>query len=255
MVVEYGNNNTKDPIIARIGDQDYQLVFHTLTTKDTYFFFEDEVSKQQFVKKFSEGGKELPMSQNFHICIKGTVTKLVIKLKAFRANYCPGSCMFGFWIYRVGDGRVYAPDLYLYTGDYNLSDKVKTELINLRKKEDVKSVTIINDNSRTYDKDYSLLKDSDVINRITKYIDENVRNCNTPITVKIGGDWGMEVLWITLANEYHTHLQCSEDVENAIRYCRGKKYLMPIEETSNKEDRKNNESNNMVMYVINIVHK
>ena len=73
--------------------------------------------------------------------------------------------------------------------------------------------------------------------------------------VKIGGDWGMEVLWITLANEYHTHLQCSEDVENAIRYCRGKKYLMPIEETSNKEDRKNNDSNNMVMYVINTEYK
>ena len=266
MVVEYGNKNNKDPVIARIGDRDYQLEFHTLTTKETYFFFEDEESKRQFVKKFNEGGNELPMSKNFHIHKKRIVTKLAIKLIVFKANYCPGSCMFGFLIYRVGKGRVCGPDLYIYTGDYCLSDKVKKELINLRKKENVETVTIINDNTRTDDKDYGLFNYRAVINRIKKFIDVYVGNCNTPITVKIGGDWGMEVLWKKLARKYNTRLQCSEYIENAIGFCRGKKYLLPIEETSKEkdgdsedtseeEDRKNNDSNNMVMYVINTEYK
>ena len=149
------------------------------------------------------------------------MTKLAIKLKLIDANHCPGSCMFLFWIYRVGKGRVYDPDLYIYTGDYCLTDTIKEQLLNLRKSEDVKTVTIVNDNNRTSEEDHGLPTADKAIAKLKDFIESHRKRCKTLITVKIGADWGMEDLWIKLAREYETCLYVDETTYQQILNCMG----------------------------------
>ena len=156
------------------------------------------------------------------------MTKLAIKLKLIDANHCPGSCMFLFWIYRVGKGRVYKPDLYIYTGDYCLTDTIKEQLLNLRKSEKVNTVTIVNDNNRTSEEDHGLPTADKAIAKLKDFIESHRKDCKTLITVKIGADWGMEDLWIKLAREYKTCLYVDETTYQQILKCMGEDYHKDI---------------------------
>ena len=158
---------------------------------------------------------------------------MAIKLKLIDANHCPGSCMFLFWIYRVGKGRVYKPDLYIYTGDYCLTDTIKEQLLNLRKSEEVDTVTIVNDNTRTSEEDHGLPTDDEAIAEMKDFIENHRKRCKTLITVKIGADWGMEDLWIRLAREYKTCLYVDETTYQQIFNCMGEDYHKDIRKEPN----------------------
>ena len=150
---------------------------------------------------------------------------MVLKLKLVYANHCPGSCMFLFWIYELTNkGEISKPDLYIYTGDYCLTSDLESKLLSLRKSEDVKEVTIVNDNTRESEVDYSLKSYDKAIEEMKRFIRFHKKRCNALITVKIGADWGMEDLWIRLAREYKTSLYVSENKYSEICNCMDKYY-------------------------------
>ena len=181
---------------------------------------------------------------------KRTTTKLAIKLNTFQAYFCPGSCIFLFWIYRVGTKAVFKPDLYLYTGDCSMTKLVKENLIRLRNREDVETVTIVNDNTRTDNRDNGFSKYKHAIKAMVDFIEDHKKHCNSSITVKISADWGMDTLCKSLARRYNADLHFCDDIESVLRYIKSKHFFCTIKNTSKKEDGKNQDSNRKVMYVI-----
>ena len=209
-----------EPVIQKIGRVYYRLEFVILDIDTTYYFFEDDYTETQFIMNHSldKGKKVFNTISNFHV-----------KLKLVDANHCPGSCMFLFWIYELTNkGEISKPDLYIYTGDYCLTSDLESKLLNLRKSEDVKEVTIVNDNTRESEVDYSLKSYDKAIEEMKRFIQFHKKRCNALITVKIGADWGMEDLWIKLARQYNTSLYVSKNRYNEILNCMGrnnKKYI------------------------------
>ena len=252
LVADYGNDHNKDPVIAKIGDQDYQLEFHILKSGDNFYYFaEDEQTRKEFCKNNIDVPEDSVMISGFDIPKKGTKTKLAIKLRIVPANFCPGSCIFLFWIYRFGsDGRKLKPDLFIYTGDCSMTKLMKETLIRLRNSKDVRSVTIVNDNTRKDKRDNGLPKDKDAIKAMMDFIEEHRKHCNTSITVKIGADWGMEKLCKSLAGKYDADLHFCDDIESALLKIQDKHFFCTIENTSKKEDGKKQDSNRKVMYII-----
>ena len=236
MVIVYGEES-KEPVIAKRNNTVYQLEFHILDIDTTYFFFEDEESKGRFVKSHTIEGEELPLVKDRPIQQKGAVAKLAIKIKLVDANHCPGSCMFLFWIYRVEKDCVLKPDLYIYTGDYFLTDNMKEKLIELRKSEDVETLTIVNDFTRSDKKDYGFSTLDEAIDEINKFYNNHREKCKTLITVKIGAYWGMEDLWIKLAGEYDTTLRFCDNREILVRRIMGEECLKSGTENSKKEEK------------------
>ena len=252
LVAEYGNDNNKDPVIAKIGDQVYQLKFNILVSGDNYYYFaEDEKTRKEFCKKNTKVPEDSVMISSFDIPNKGTKAKLAIKLRIVHANFCPGSCIFLFWIYRVkSDGRIHIPDLFIYTGDCCLTAGIKKTLTHLRNENVVRSVTIVNDNTITDDGDFGFSNEKDAIKAMVDFIEEHKKQCNTSITVKIAADWGLEKMCKRLANEYDADLRFCDDVESALRKIKSEHFFCTIENTSKKEDGKKQDSNRKVMYVI-----
>ena len=219
-----------EPVIQKIGRVYYRLEFVILDIDTTYYFFEDDYTETQFIMNHSldKGKKVFNTISNFHDRKKDN-PKMVLKLKLVDANHCPGSCMFLFWIYELTNkGEISKPDLYIYTGDYCLTSDLESKLLNLRKSEDVKEVTIVNDNTRESEVDYSLKSYDKAIEEMKRFIRFHKKRCNALITVKIGADWGMEDLWIKLARQYNTSLYVSKNRYNEILNCMGrnnKKYI------------------------------
>ena len=219
-----------EPVIQKIGRVYYRLEFVILDIDTTYYFFEDDYTETQFIMNHSldKGKKVFNTISNFHDRKKDN-PKMVLKLKLVDANHCPGSCMFLFWIYELTNkGEISKPDLYIYTGDYCLTSDLESKLLSLRKSEDVKEVTIVNDNTRESDVDYSLKSYDKAIEEMKRFIRFHKKRCNALITVKIGADWGMEDLWIKLARQYNTSLYVSKNRYNEILNCMGrnnKKYI------------------------------
>ena len=219
-----------EPVIQKIGRVYYRLEFVILDIDTTYYFFEDDYTETQFIMNHSldKGKKVFNTISNFHDRKKDN-PKMVLKLKLVDANHCPGSCMFLFWIYELTNkGEISKPDLYIYTGDYCLTSDLESKLLSLRKSEDVKEVTIVNDNTRESEVDYSLKSYDKAIEEMKRFIRFHKKRCNALITVKIGADWGMEDLWIKLAREYKTSLYVSKNRYNEILNCMGrnnKKYI------------------------------
>ena len=219
-----------EPVIQKIGRVYYRLEFVILDIDTTYYFFEDDYTETQFIMNHSldKGKKVFNTISNFHDRKKDN-PKMVLKLKLVDANHCPGSCMFLFWIYELTNkGEISKPDLYIYTGDYCLTSDLESKLLSLRKSEDVKEVTIVNDNTRESEVDYSLKSYDKAIEEMKRFIRFHKKRCNALITVKIGADWGMEDLWIKLARQYNTSLYVSKNRYNEILNCMGrnnKKYI------------------------------
>ena len=219
-----------EPVIQKIGRVYYRLEFVILDIDTTYYFFEDDYTETQFIMNHSldKGKKVFNTISNFHDRKKDN-PKMVLKLKLVDANHCPGSCMFLFWIYELTNkGEISKPDLYIYTGDYCLTSDLESKLLSLRKSEDVKEVTIVNDNTRESEVDYSLKSYDKAIEEMKRFIRFHKMRCNALITVKIGADWGMEDLWIKLARQYNTSLYVSKNRYNEILNCMGrnnKKYI------------------------------
>ena len=226
---KYGYNNM-EPVIKKIGKVFYRLEFNILDVDTTYYFFEDEESKAQFLKQkpLDRRSEILLMSPDFHIRKNEKDPKLVIKLKLIDANHCPGSCMFLFWIYEItSDNEINQQELYIYTGDYCLTDAMKSKLLELRNSEEVKKVTVVNDNTRIGKKDYAFKTDDKAIEEMKKFIASHKNDRSALITVKIGADWGMEDLWIRLAREYKTCLYVSNNRYSEILNCMDKYYHQP----------------------------
>ena len=219
-----------EPVIQKIGRVYYRLEFVILDIDTTYYFFEDDYTETQFIMNHSldKGKKVFNTISNFHDRKKEN-PKMVLKLKLVDANHCPGSCMFLFWIYELTNkGEISKPHLYIYTGDYCLTSDLESKLLSLRKSEDVKEVTIVNDNTRESEVDYSLKSYDKAIEEMKRFIRFHKKRCNALITVKIGADWGMEDLWIKLARQYNTSLYVSKNRYNEILNCMGrnnKKYI------------------------------
>ena len=219
-----------EPVIQKKGRVYYRLEFVILDIDTTYYFFEDDYTETQFIMNHSldKGKKVFNTISNFHDRKKEN-PKMVLKLKLVDANHCPGSCMFLFWIYELTNkGEISKPDLYIYTGDYCLTSDLESKLLSLRKSEDVKEVTIVNDNTRESEVDYSLKSYDKAIEEMKRFIRFHKKRCNALITVKIGADWGMEDLWIKLARQYNTSLYVSKNRYNEILNCMGrnnKKYI------------------------------
>ena len=225
MDIKYGFTN-KSSVNVSIGKTRCNLNFKCLDEDTTYYFFEDGVSKAQFEKKHPLENKSevLLMSPDFHVREDKRKTKLVIKLKLVDANHCPGSCMFLFWIYRVGTRCVYKPDLHIYTGDYCYTDDLESKLLRLRNSEVVNFVTIVNDNTRESEVDHGFKNDDEALAKMKDFIESHRKKCSALITVMIGADWGMEDLWIRLAREYKTSLYVSENKYSEICNCMDKYY-------------------------------
>ena len=207
---------------VNIGETRCNLIFKCLDKATTYYFFEDDASKAQFLKKYSLDNRSeiLLMSPDFHVKKNEKDPKLVIKLKLVDANHCPGSCMFLFWIYELTNkGEISKPHLYIYTGDYCLTSDLESKLLSLRKSEDVKEVTIVNDNTRESEVDYGVKTDDEALAKMKDFIEFHRKRCNALITVKIGADWGMEDLWIRLAREYKTSLYVTKQRYSEILNC------------------------------------
>ena len=219
-----------EPVIQKIGRVYYRLEFVILDIDTTYYFFEDDYTETQFIMNHSldKGKKVFNTISNFHDRKKEN-PKMVLKLKLVDANHCPGSCMFLFWIYELTNkGEISKPDLYIYTGDYCLTSDLESKLLSLRKSEDVKEVTIVNDNTRESEVDYGVKTDDEALAKMKDFIEFHRKRCNALITVKIGADWGMEDLWIKLARQYNTSLYVSKNRYNEILNCMGrnnKKYI------------------------------
>ena len=219
-----------EPVIQKIGRVYYRLEFVILDIDTTYYFFEDDYTETQFIMNHSldKGKKVFNTISNFHDRKKDN-PKMVLKLKLVDANHCPGSCMFLFWIYELTNkGEISKPDLYIYTGDYCLTSDLESKLLSLRKSEDVKEVTIVNDNTRESEVDYGVKTDDEALAKMKDFIEFHRKRCNALITVKIGADWGMEDLWIKLARQYNTSLYVSKNRYNEILNCMGrnnKKYI------------------------------
>lgn len=236
MDIKYGFTN-KSSVYVSIGKTRCNLNFKCLDEDTTYYFFEDGVSKAQFEKKHPLETKSevLLMSPDFHVREDKRKTKLVIKLKLVDANHCPGSCMFLFWIYRVGTRCVYKPDLYIYTGDYCYTDDLESKLLRLRNSEVVNFVTIVNDNTRESEVDYGFKTDDEALAKMKDFIESHRKKCSALITVMIGADWGMEDLWIRLAREYKTCLYVSENKYSEICNCMDKYYHEFVKTDDNKK--------------------
>ena len=219
-----------EPVIQKIGRVYYRLEFVILDIDTTYYFFEDDYTETQFIMNHSldKGKKVFNTISNFHDRKKEN-PKMVLKLKLVDANHCPGSCMFLFWIYELTNkGEISKPHLYIYTGDYCLTSDLESKLLSLRKSEDVKEVTIVNDNTRESEVDYGVKTDDEALAKMKDFIEFHRKRCNALITVKIGADWGMEDLWIKLARQYNTSLYVSKNRYNEILNCMGrnnKKYI------------------------------
>ena len=219
-----------EPVIQKIGRVYYRLEFVILDIDTTYYFFEDDYTETQFIMNHSldKGKKVFNTISNFHDRKKDN-PKMVLKLKLVDANHCPGSCMFLFWIYELTNkGEISKPHLYIYTGDYCLTSDLESKLLSLRKSEDVKEVTIVNDNTRESEVDYGVKTDDEALAKMKDFIEFHRKRCNALITVKIGADWGMEDLWIKLARQYNTSLYVSKNRYNEILNCMGrnnKKYI------------------------------
>ena len=119
-----------------------------------------------------------------------------------------------------------------------MTETIKEQLLNLKKSEEVDTVTIVNDNTRTSEEDHGLPTDDEAIaemkeflddlttrdQRMKDFIENHRKRCKTLITVKIGADWGMEDLWIKLAREYETCLYVDETTYQQILNCMGEDY-------------------------------
>ena len=210
-----------EPVIQKIGRVYYRLEFVILDIDTTYYFFEDDYTETQFIMNHSldKGKKVFNTISNFHDRKKDN-PKMVLKLKLVDANHCPGSCMFLFWIYELTNkGEISKPHLYIYTGDYCLTSDLESKLLSLRKSEDVKEVTIVNDNTRESEVDYGVKTDDEALAKMKDFIEFHRKRCNALITVKIGADWGMEDLWIRLAREYKTSLYVTKQRYSEILNC------------------------------------
>ena len=238
--VEYRFNN-KSFVTVSIGKTRCNLNFKYLEKATTYYFFEDDVSKAQFLKKVSldDRSEILRMSPDFHVRKNEKDPKLAIKLKLVDANHCPGSCMFLFWIYEVGTSCVYKPDLYIYTGDYCFTSDLESKLLSLRNSEEVKTVTIVNDNTRESEVDYGVKTDDEALAKMKDFIEFHRKRCKSPIIVKIGADWGMEDLWIRLAREYKTSLYVTKQRYLEICNCMDEDYQKSVGIRPNEKNWKN----------------
>ena len=238
MDVEYGQDNLK-PVIERRGDITngyYKLEFKILNIGTTYYFFENEEIEQQFKEKklLDEGSEVLLLNSkpqdrenekdpDSHDRENKKDRKWAIKLKLVDANHCPGSCMFLFWVYEfISDDEINQPVLYIYTGDFLLTDAIKDELKSLRKSEEVSAAYIRGDRTRT-GKKYGLETEDEAIQEMSDIIDFfGESRSGVPITVKIGADWGMENMWISLAEEYKKCLYVSNQCYKEICSCMDK---------------------------------
>ena len=231
MDIEYRFAN-KSSVNVSVGKTRCNLNFKCLDEDTTYYFFEDGVSKAQFLRKHGLENKSevLLESPDFHVREDKKKTKLVIKLKLVDANHCPGSCMFLFWIYRVGTRCVYKPDLYIYTGDYCYTDAMESKLLSLRNSEVVNSVTIVNDNTRVSEVDYGAKTDDEALAKMKDFIEFHRKKCSALITVRIGSDWG-----IRLAREYKTCLYVSNNRYSEILNCMDKYYHQFVKTDDNKK--------------------
>ena len=230
MDIEY-NFKSKALVPVSIGKTRCNLILKCLDKATTYYFFEDDVSKAQFMKKHPLDDKSeiLLMSPDFHVRNNEKESKLAIKLKLVDANHCPGSCMFLFWIYELSNkGEIRKPDLYIYTGDYCFSSDLESKLLSLRNSEDVKTVTMVNDNTRESEVDYGVKSDDEAFAKLKDFIEFHRKRCSALITVKIGADWGMEDLWIRLAREYKTDLYVTKQRYYEICNCMDEDYQKSV---------------------------
>ena len=231
--IEYGFSN-KLPVTVTIGKTICNLNFVCLDKYHTYYFFEDKESKELFIKRrgLYPDYKILVEDPSFHSKEDKRETKFVIKMKLIDANHCPGSCMFMFWIYRVGKIQVFKPELYIYTGDYCLNETLEKQLMSYRYSETVKKVTIVYDNTRIGEVDYAMKSDDEAISKMKDFIEFHRKRHNGPITVKIGADWGMEDLWIRLVKEYQAKLFVDESWYRKICSIYGESYKNNIKISS-----------------------
>ena len=234
--------------ITSSGKNTYELKFKCLDLQKAYYFFDDDDTKAVFLLKheLEENGEILLNKPSFHQEESGKTTNLAIKIKLIDANHCPGSCMFVFWIYRVTKTYTYLThDFYIYTGDYYLNDTIKNKLVEFRKdqnKDEEKKVTIVNDNTRTSYKVIDL-DDDRAFTEIKNFIKWHRKRTTGLITVVIGADWGMEDLWMRLAEEYSTYLFVDALTYERITQCMdhvNKKLLKRKEEEVKVNDFKNN---------------
>ena len=247
MDVNYGQDNL-EPVIERTGKRKeingfYKLEFKILNIGTTYYFFENEEIEKQFKeKKLLDEGSEVcflnykpknnenkkdPASNDSD---NKKDPDLVFKLKLIDANLCPGSCIFMFWIYKLtSDNELDKPELYIYAGGYCLTDAIKDELKSLRESEDVKKVTMVNDNTRVGEEDCALETDK-AIAEMKDFIESWKGRSSEPITVKIGADWGMEDLWISLVKEYSGCLYVSNQRYKEICNCMDKNNAEDVKE-------------------------
>ena len=242
MDVKYGQDNL-EPVIRRTGKRLFKLEFKILNIGTTYYFFENEEIEKQFKeKKLLDEGSEVcflnykpknnenkkdPASNDSD---NKKDPDLVFKLKLIDANLCPGSCIFMFWIYKLtSDNELDKPELYIYAGGYCLTDAIKDELKSLRESEDVKKVTMVNDNTRVGEEDCALETDK-AIAEMKDFIESWKGRSSEPITVKIGADWGMEDLWISLVKEYSGCLYVSNQRYKEICNCMDKNNAEDVKE-------------------------
>ena len=102
--------------------------------------------------------------------------------------------MFLFWIYELTNkGEISKPDLYIYTGDYCLTSDLESKLLSLRKSEDVKEVTIVNDNTRESEVDYGVKTDDEAhstewsgtyVNDWNTFVDANYQGTSVTSTTR-----------------------------------------------------------------------
>ena len=240
MDVNYGQDNL-EPVIERTGKRKeingfYKLEFKILNIGTTYYIFENEEIEQQFKEKklLDEGSEVLLLNSkpqdrenekdpDSHDRENKKDRKWAIKLKLVDANHCPGSCMFLFWVYEfISDDEINQPVLYIYTGDFLLTDAIKDELKSLRESEKVSAAYIRGDRTRT-GKNYGLETEDEAIQEMSGIIDFfGESRSGVPITVKIGADWGMENMWISLAEEYKKCLYVSNQRYKEICSCMDK---------------------------------
>ena len=238
MDIEYGQDNLK-PVIERRGDKTngyYKLEFKILNIGTTYYIFENEEIEKQFKEKklLDEGSEVLLLNSkpqdrenekdpDSHDRENKKDRKWAIKLKLVDANHCPGSCMFLFWVYEfISDDEINQPVLYIYTGDFLLTDAIKDELKSLRESEKVSAAYIRGDRTRT-GKKYGLETEDEAIQEMSGIIDFfGESRSGVPITVKIGADWGMENMWSSLAEEYRKCLYVSNQCYKEICSCMDK---------------------------------
>lgn len=157
-------------------------------------------------------------------------------MKLIDANHIPGSCMFVFWIYRIGNHSILGnPILFIYTGDYRLNDTIEKKLMEYRNEEECYYSTIVNDNNRESDIDNALPTPAKAIERMKEFIDYHREQHHGSMTVTIGAHWGMEDIWAQLAKEYNTRIYVDSITYHEIMSSWGQdigKYYMSVKSHS-----------------------